>query len=186
MLGTLRAAADPTPMPLTMIGVGPHGYDFLVGHWKCVGNITLPSGQVVRQISIDDSYRAGAGGSISLDESGSGVLIGREQTDKNGPTDSAPTTESIKYTRTGRLRYAAETQKWSMTFAVPTGAIGQESTRDTGENAVWTGSEVRADGSPFNIRDTVMFSGPSSYVDKSELQVGQTWLVLGNVTCSKS
>jgi len=166
ILGPLPAAGDPTPMPLTMIGVGPRGYDVLIGRWKCADSETLPSGLVARPFSVDVFYRTEPDGSISWVEGGSGVLLGpKRTTNENGPISSAPITESIKRTRTGGLRYAAERQEWSISYAVPSGATGEESTRDTGEKAVWTGSAVSAEGSPTDIRDTITFSSPSSYVE---------------------
>jgi hypothetical protein len=179
------AVADPTPMSLDMIGVGPHGYDLLIGHWKCAGSMTSPSGQSIHLTSTSSiEYRGEADGSISWVALGSGTHVGLKAI--SDTTFRWPPESHEWSPQTGGLRYTAETQKWSISYANHDGISGEESTRDTGQEAVWTGSELSIEGSPTHIRDTMAFSSPTSYVDKSEYQLGRSWLIWGNVTCSKS
>ena len=38
------ALSKSAAMPLSMIGVGPRGYDFLIGTWLCTSSVASPMG----------------------------------------------------------------------------------------------------------------------------------------------
>lgn len=171
IVGAGPAHAESTSGPLTVIGVGSHGFDFIIGRWICTNSMTTQLGQSRAPFglpyappTVSYAYRAEADGSLSW------IL-------------SVP---AISDASTGRLHYAAETKAWSMSYTAPSGWYGEQSTHDTGQKVVWTGSEWDANKRPMTARDTWTFSSPTKYLDLGEYLVSGRWFVAADSTCTRS
>jgi hypothetical protein len=164
------ALSQATPMPTTMIGVGSHGYDFLIGHWNCTNSTTSPLGGSRAPFGLPNAppafsvvYRAEVDGSLSW------VLS----------VNSTPN-QSV-----GELRYASGARTWSLSYTFPSGGYGEQMTHDTGQKIVWTGAEWDANKRMMNSRDTWTFSSSTILNDLGEYQADRTWFATARITCTK-
>lgn len=149
-------------MPLTMIGVGPHGYDFLVGRWKCNESAQF-QGKWAPKAFMFKIELLGEG-SLSLLWSAKLVPV------KNVVT----------------FDYLSEIKTWSASAAYFDGTRASETTTDTGQKTVWTGSELNPRSQKTFDRDTWTFPSLDEFTDVAEQQIGGTWTVVGNSTCRRS
>ena len=160
----LLALAVPVPAssavsPL-MVGVGAHGYDWLVGAWTCKNDVpSTMAGPAVTTLTVARS----ANGSLSIRSDGAG------------------------FDAVGFVAYAAKSKTWWNPTALADGDSSNESSRQTGKKTLWTGSFFDAErGKTIPIRDTYTVSGEMSFGDLSEAQVGGAWKTQANTTCTKS
>jgi len=151
-------SAQSTMMSTSMIGVGAHGYDWLLGTWTCTNS--MPSAMSPATMTSTFS-RSSAGG----------VLLFRG-TGKN--VDSS-----------GYIVYVPKTKTWMNPFVAADGSYGSESTIQTGKKAVWTGT-VYASGKTTPVRDTYVALSLAKWTEVSEYQSGGTWKTAARSTCTKS
>ena len=146
---------------MASMGMGAHGYDFLVGTWMCVNSVPSPvGGPATSQLTAS---RSGAGDSISVHLAGTG------------------------FDALGYVSYSSKTKTWYGPTAYADGSYSTESSQQTGNKVVWSGSYFdAASGKSIPIRDTYTLAGSGKYTDLSESQIGDTWKTSGNITCTKS
>jgi hypothetical protein len=149
-----RAAMSPS-----MVGVGPHGYDFMIGSWSCKNSVpSTLGGPAATTVTV---ARA-ANGSLSVHVSGT------------------------NFGAMGYVAYEPKTKTWWNPSVLATGDYSTESTQQTGKKTVWAGPFFdAASGKTMMIRDTYTM-GPASFTDLSEAQIGDTWKTEGNTTCTKT
>lgn len=147
-------------MSPSMVGVGSHGYDFLIGTWTCKN--AMPSAMGGPATTTLNVARV-ANGSLSVHITGT------------------------NFDGMGYVVYAAKTKTWWNPSTLATGDYSTESTQQTGKKTVWTGpfNDV-ASGKTMEIRDTYTESSMSVFHDLSEAQIAGTWKTVGNTTCTKS
>jgi hypothetical protein len=151
--------ASASPMSSGTIGVGPHGYDFLIGTWSCKNSMPSPmGGPATTTVTIG----RGVGGSLTVRVSGEGF-------------------EAMGYTV-----YASKTKMWWNPSAFSNGAYGTESSAGTGKKSVWTGPVTDASGKTMQQRDTYTWVSANSFTDLYQLETGGTWKTEGNSTCTKT
>ena len=144
----------------TAIGVGAHGYDFLIGSWSCKNSVPSRMG-------------GPASTTIMFARSGAGSL-------------SVHVT-ATNFDAQGYVGYTAKTKTWWNPSAVGNGDYSTESSQQTGKSSVWTGRYF--DGSTAKatpIRDTYTFDSLTSFKDLSEAQIGSAWKTQAKTTCTKS
>jgi hypothetical protein len=149
-----RSAMSPST-----VGVGPHGYDFLIGTWSCKNSMPSPmGGPAATTLTVSRT----AMGALSVHVTGA------------------------NFDGLGYVVYTAKTKTWWNPSALATGGYSTESTQQTGKKTVWTGpfNDV-ATGKTITIRDTYTMDSPTTYKDLSEAQIGGTWKTEGNTTCTK-
>lgn len=152
--GTQAASA----MSGSTTGVGPHGYDFLVGTWTCKNGMPGPmSGPALSTVVISRS-----GGTLAFHATGTGL-------------------DAMGY-----IVYTPKTKTWSNPSATSTGGYGTETTTQTGKKATWTGPASDGSGKTMQTRDTYTFVNATSYTDLFQVEQGGTWKTEGNSTCTKS
>ena len=144
----------------SMVGIGPHGYDWLIGTWTCKN--AMPSamgGPATTTLTVARSVN----GSLSIHSGGDG------------------------FDTLGYVALAAKTKTWWNPTALADGDNSNESSQQTGKKTLWTGTFYDAEsGKTMQIRDTYTVSSGSSFKDLSEAQVGGTWKTQANTTCMKS
>jgi hypothetical protein len=141
------------------IGVGPHGYDFLIGSWSCKN--AAPSA-LEGPAEIKATIARAAGGALSFHSVGTAF-------------------EAMGY-----IVYAAKSKTWWNPSMLATGAYGTESTRQTGMTTVWSGPFTDpATGKTMQVRDTYTFPSATTYTDLYQAYVGGSWKTEGNSTCAK-
>lgn len=141
------------------IGVGPRGYDFLIGSWSCKN--TAPS-SLEGPSEIKATIARAAGGALSFHSGGTGF-------------------EAMGY-----IVYDAKTKTWWNPSMLATGAYGTESSRQTGKSTVWSGPFTDpTTGKTMQVRDTYTFPNATTYTDLYQANVGGTWKTEGNSTCTK-
>jgi len=144
----------------SMVGVGPHGYDWLIGTWNCTNS--TPSAISGPPTSAFTASRS-AGGSLMIRSTGTG------------------------FDSTGYVTYAAKTKTWWGPEAYADGSTELESTKDTGNKATWTGTYTgAASGKTMTVRDMYTLLSPTKQLDVGQSQSGGTWKTLYTVTCTKS
>jgi hypothetical protein len=154
------SVARPNSMAATMVGVGPHGYDWLLGTWACKNS--LPSAM---------------GGPAATTLTVSRATNGSLAVHVNGANFDAA----------GYVTYNPKTKTWWNPSALATGDTSSESSQQTGKKTVWSGPFYEAaSGKSMAIRDTYTLVSPTIYHDLSEAQVGGAWKTVGNITCIKS
>jgi len=166
-MGAVPAAAQPTPMPLDMIGVGPHGYDFMIGRWDCTEAAAMLG---KRPVAWAMKVQMVGDGSLLQVMSSNGFGIWVQP-----------------------LRYISETKTWSISEANEGGnIIYSQTTQDTGQKTLWIGWELSGsqDIPPHKIyaRDTWTFPSLDEFLDATERQTGArgTWEAWQNSTCKRS
>ena len=152
-----RAESAMTP---ASIGVGPTGYDWLIGTWACTNS--MPSAM---------------GGPATTTLKASRPNQGDVQFHVTG-TD---------FDVTGYIAYDAKTKTWFNPVALGSGAAGLETSKQTGSKVVWTGMFMDpGSGKHTSIRDTYTLSAMNEFVDLTEINDGGTWKVASKTTCKKS
>lgn len=153
------AQASPSAMSPSMVGMGPHGYDFLIGKWSCINSIpSRMGGPSETTVTIARS----PSGSLSVHVAGTNF-------------------ESLGY-----VVYANKTKTWWNPTTLATGDYSTESTTQTGMKTVWTGTFYDAAmGSTMPIRDTYTITGLTKFTDLSQAKTGGAWKAQANTTCTK-
>jgi hypothetical protein len=153
-------AALSKSMPLSAIGVGPHGYDFMVGSWTC-------SNSVPTHLSGPSTSR------FTVSRSANGALFVRS---------TAANFDTASY-----VNYSSKTNRWWSPTSYADGSYNIESTRQTGVKTVWSGTLFdAASGQTRRIRDTYTFTNPTTQIDVTQVQIDGTWRTENNSTCTKS
>lgn len=155
-----RLALADTPMSVSAVGVGPHGYDWMVGTWSCT-NPMHPS-----------ELGALASTTITATKVKDGNIMIRTAS-PNGDVTSYST-------------YIAKTKTWYAPYADSGGKYGTETTQETGKIIHWIGTFYDIDGTMTPIRDTFTMLSMSKQVDVSEAKAGGVWKVTAKTTCTKS
>lgn len=153
-------ALGATPMSVSAVGAGPHGYDYMVGTWTCV-NPMHPS-----------ELGALASTTLTATKVKDGNIMIRTAS-PNGDVTSYST-------------YIAKTKTWYGPFADSGGKFGTEMTQGSGKTIRWVGTFYDADGTATPIRDTFTMLSMTKQVDVSEAKVGGVWKVTAKATCTKS
>jgi hypothetical protein len=153
------AALSASAMPLSGIGVGPHGYDLLVGSWSCKNN--APSA-MEGPASITTVIAPTSTGSLTFHA-------------------TAP-----KFDAMGYIVYDPKTKTWWNPSTIASGGYGTESSRQTGAKTVWSGHFTDpSSGKTMQVRDTYTFPNATTYNDLYQANVGGTWKTEGNSTCTR-
>ena len=153
-------AALSAPMPVSMVGVGPHGYDFMIGSWSCTN--TVPS-------------RLGgpSNSSFTISRSVNGALFVHST--------------AANYDTSSYVVYSPKTKTWWSPTAYADGSYNLESTRQTGAKTIWTGTLFdAASGTTNPIRDTFTFPNSTTQTDVTQVHAGGIWKTVANTTCTKS
>ena len=156
----LAAAALADAAATTSVGIGPRGYDYMIGTWSC-SNPMQPSalGALTSTTLVATKVRDG------------NIMI--RTASPNGDVTSYNT-------------YIAKTKMWYGPFADSGGKYGTETTQGTGKRIVWVGTFYDIDGTATPIRDTYTMLSMTKQVDVSEAKVGGAWKVTAKATCSKA
>ena len=147
-------------MPVSMAGVGPHGYDFMIGTWSCRNTVpTHLSGPATSRFAVSRSaYNA-----LFVRSSGAGY-------------------DTALY-----VVYSSRTKTWRIAQAYADGSYEVESTRQTGAKTIWAGTLFDApSGQTRPIRDIYTFTNPTTQLDVTQVQIGGTWRTQNNSACTKS
>ncbi len=159
LAATLPLAASAAMAP-TGIGVGPHGYDFLVGTWTCKNNVPSPMG-------------GPAASTLVIAHSVSGALAVR--------------VTGSNFEALGFVVYNGNTKTWWSPSTAAGGGYGTESTQQTGKKTTWSGPFTDpSSGKTMQVRDTYTFMNPTTYTDLFQVNMNGTWKTEGNTTCTKS
>jgi len=172
MLATAVALADETPSQLSTIGVGPNGFDFMIGTWKCEGTI-IEGTQPFRFYIY--AKRSGLTNSIVLDWDSHGNRL----VDSLNYDPSAKTWHS-KYRTSVNNAYQLQ---GSGTTDI---TVETQSTSDTGPRIVWPGLRYpRYYGAKTPIRETWTFATPEQFDYLFETEKHGSWIVFDKATCAK-
>lgn len=155
----LRALGD-TPMSVSAVGVGQHGYDYMVGTWTCTNPMHA------------SELGALASTTITATKLKDGNIMIRTAS-PNGDVTSYST-------------YVAKTKTWGAPYADSGGKYGTETTQGTGKTIHWVGTFYDTDGTVTPIRDTFTMLSMTKQVDLSEAKTGGAWKVVAKTTCTKS
>jgi hypothetical protein len=159
-LAIVPSVARSSSMSPSMVGVGPHGYDWLIGTWACKNSMPSPMG-------------GPAATTLTVSRATNGSL--------------AVHVNGTNFDAVGYVTYSPKTKTWWNPSALATGDTSTESSQQTGKKTVWTGPfHEAAAGKSMPIRDTYTLMSPTIYHDLSEAQIGGAWKTVGNVTCTKS
>ncbi len=153
-------ALGDTPMSMSVVGAGPHGYDWIVGTWSCV-NPMSPS-ELGALASTTLTATKIKGGSIMI-------------------RTASPNGDVTTY-----YAYLPKTKTWYTPFADSGGKYGTETTRETGKTIRWVGTFYDTDGTVTPIRDTFTMLSMTKQYDLSEAKIGGAWKVTAKTTCTKS
>lgn len=144
-----------------MMGVGAHGYDFLVGTWTCTNS--NPNAMTGPATSTMTASAAAAHGAIAIHLTGSNF-------------------DGYNF-----ISYNPQTHVWSSPAAFADGTYGIETTLQTGTKVQWAGTALDpTSGKMIQIRDTYTMSNVTTYSDLSEADMGDGWKHLATYTCTKS
>jgi hypothetical protein len=147
-------------MSPSMVGVGAHGYDFLIGTWTCKNSMPSPMGGP--PITTLNVLRTSTG-ALSVHSTGT------------------------NFDALGYVVYAAKTKTWWNPSTLATGDYSSESTQQTGKKTLWSGPFYDvATGKSMQIRDTYTETSMTLFHDLSEAQIGGAWKAVGNTACTKS
>jgi hypothetical protein len=159
-LSLAGSALGNTPMSISAVGAGPHGYDWMVGTWSCT-NPMRPS-----------ELGALASTTLTVTKVKDGSVMIRTAS-PNGDVTSYDT-------------YLPKTKTWYSPYADSGGKYGTETTQETGKTIRWVGTFYDTDGTVTPIRDTFTMLSMTKQVDLSEAKVGGVWKVMAKTTCTKS
>jgi hypothetical protein len=153
------SAALSRSMPLSMIGVGPRGYDFMIGTWSCRNSVpTRLSGPATARFTVS--------------RSANGALYVRS---------TAANFDTALY-----VIYSSRTKTWWSPEAYADGSNEIESTRQTGAKTIWVGTLFDpSSGQTRPIRDIYTFTNPTTQIDVTQVQMSGTWKTENNSTCTK-
>lgn len=156
LLAVLVAA---TPSFPESAGVGPHGYDWLVGTWSCKNHLPTsiggPSGQTI-------VFAPSGFDGLSVRVRGSG------------------------FERSGYIAYDAKSKTWWKPVAYPNGDSYTESTTQTGVKTEWKGTYFDASAKQtMNVRDVFTIVSPAKYLDVGQYQAAGLWHTGYNGVCTK-
>jgi hypothetical protein len=157
-LAVAPGAAQSQMMSASMYGLGPHGFDWVVGTWSCTNTMPSPMGGPART-------------TLRVIRTSSGAIFYRSI--------------GTGFDNSWYNVYSAKTKSWTSPFIVSDGSYGTETTSQTGRTIVWTGMAYDASGKMMRIRDTNVNS-PKRYSDLGEVWSGGTWKTQYNVTCVRS
>ncbi len=144
-----------------MMGVGPHGYDFLVGTWNCTNS--NPNAMTGPATSTMAATASAAHDAIAIHLTGTGF-------------------DGYNF-----ISYNPQTKVWSAPAAFADGSYGIETTAQTGTKVVWSGTALDpSSGKTIQIRDTYTMSSVMTYSDLSEADMGNGWQHLATYTCNKA
>ncbi|MBV8345410.1 MAG: hypothetical protein JO190_10520 [Candidatus Eremiobacteraeota bacterium] len=148
-----------SPMAAGTIGVGPHGYDVLVGTWTCKNSVpSAMGGPAVTTVVIAHSIN----GALSVHVNGT------------------------NFDALGYVIYAPKTKTWWNPASVVSGGYGTESTQQTGKKTTWAGPFTDpSSGKTTQVRDTYTFTSPTTYTDLYQVETNGTWKTEGNSTCTR-
>lgn len=148
-------------MSTSMLGVGPHGWDYYIGTWSCRNSMpSAMSGPASQTLTIS---RSNAGPALFFRVSGRG------------------------FDQSGYVTYSARTKTWSNPASYADGSYSYESSTQTGKTTVWTGSYFSAaSGATMPIRDTYTILSQASYADVSQMRSGGAWKTTYKGTCTRS
>lgn len=155
-----RPALGDTPMSMSAVGAGPHGYDYMVGTWSCT-NPMQPS-----------ELGALASTSFTATKLKDGNIMIRS---------ASPNGDVTAYNA-----YLTKTKTWYAPFADSGGKYGSESTQQSGKTIRWIGMFYDADGAATPIRDTFTMLSMTKQVDLAEAKIGGVWKITAKTTCTKS
>ncbi len=164
LFGLAMVALSPTvavsaTMPVSQVGAGPHGYDFMIGTWSCTN-------------AVPSRIGGPATARFTISRSANGTLFVRS---------SAANYDAASY-----VVYSPATKTWWSPTAYGDGSYNIESTRQTGAKTVWTGTLFDpASGKSSPIRDTYTFPNATTQTDITQVQAGGTWKTEANSTCTK-
>jgi hypothetical protein len=160
VVGLAPCGALSAPMPLSMVGVGAHGYDFMIGSWTCTNSVPSRMG-------------GPSTSSFTISRSVNGALFIRST--------------AAGYDTSSYVVYSPKTMTWLSPTSYADGSYNFESTKQTGAKTVWTGTLFDAASGQTNpIRDTFTFTNPTTQGDITQIQVGGVWKTEANSTCTKS
>jgi hypothetical protein len=142
------------------VGVGPHGYDFLIGSWTCRNSMPSPmGGPALTTLTVNRA----PGGSLWFHVTGTG------------------------FDGLGYVVYAPKTKTWFNPVSMGNGNYSSESTHETGAKTTWSGPLVDVSmQKTIPIRDTYTIAGATSYKDLTQAQIGGVWKTEADSTCTKS
>ena len=157
MLGALVPPAARAMEP-PAAGVGAHGYDWLIGTWKCTQNAGQSIGGPATQTMV---VAPSTGPGLAVRVRGTG------------------------FERSGYIAYVDGT--WWQPFSYPNGNHYAESTTQTGAKTVWPGQYTDVStGKTFPVRDTYTIVSATEFQDLGEFQSGPTWKPGYTGTCKKT
>ena len=148
-----------TPMSVSAVGAGPHGYDYMVGKWSCTNPMAA------------SELGALASTTITAAKVKDGNIIIRT---------ASPNGDVTAYNA-----YVPKTKTWTAPFADSGGKYGSESTQQTGKTIQWVGTFYDTDGTATPIRDTFTMLSMTKQVDVGEAKMGGAWKVTAKTTCTK-
>lgn len=158
--GLAGPALGDTPMSVSTVGAGPHGYDWMVGTWSCTNPMHA------------SELGALASTTITATKLKDGNIMIRT---------ASPNGDVTSYDA-----YLAKTKTWYGPFADSGGKYGTETTQETGKTILWVGTFYDTDGTVTPIRDTFTMLSMTKQVDLSEAKVGGVWKITAKTTCTKS
>lgn len=158
---TCATISQSAPMPVSMVGVGPHGYDFLIGTWSCISSSASAMGGP--SATTATFTRSNAGSALFVRATGKNFDV------------------------TSYIAYDSKTKTWWNPTAFSDGGYSNESTTDTGIKTVWTGSFFNAaSGKTLQVRDTYSMVTITKYTDLGQYQSAGVWKTQYNSTCTKT
>jgi hypothetical protein len=153
-------AQSASAMSVGNVGMGPHGYDFLIGSWSCKNKMPSTMGGPATTTAV---IAHSANGTLSFHATAAG------------------------FDAMGYIVYAPKTKTWWNPSAASNGSYGAESTHQTGKKTVWSGPFVDPSSrKTVQVRDTYTFESGTTYTDLYQVERGGTWKTEGDSTCSKT
>ncbi|MBV8066687.1 MAG: hypothetical protein JO113_01835 [Candidatus Eremiobacteraeota bacterium] len=160
VLGLAPGIALSQPMSVSMVGVGAHGYDFMIGSWSCTN-------------SVPSRLGGPSTSSFTISRSANGALFVHSTAEN--------------YDTASYVVYAPKTKTWWSPTSYADGSYNFESTRQTGAKTVWTGTLFDASsGKTTSIRDTFEFPNATTQTDLTQVETAGTWKTVANSTCKKT
>ncbi len=156
----LLSSAAVESAPMSSVGAGPSGYDWLVGTWSCTNSMQPSklgalSSTTLTSMKLKD-------GSIAMHT-------------------ASPNGEVTVY-----YAYVPSTKTWYSPFVDSGGNYGYESTQQSGKTILWTGTFHLTNGSATPIHDTFTMLSMTKQYDLSEAEVGGAWKTVAKTTCTRS